>query len=179
VDSLFLICLLLSGQIARADVFFFVIQKKQNKFREEAEGALLRPCLAIEDQAVFRDREVARGRAPADSLRAETDSWLCEFFSTEPKRLSRPSRSVAKTSGGQQHRQTAKPSSPASIAVAILRSGSSSFRNCPKSDRVRSVAGSLSRAERSFPESKVNERRAECRASISIRTLLTAFVTLR
>lgn len=158
---------------------FLLDPKKQNKFHEQAEGALLHPCLTIEDQAAFRDREVARGRAPTDSLRADTDILLCEIFSTKPNRLSRPSRSVAKTSGGQQHRQTAKPSSPASIAVAILRSGSSSLRNSRKSDRVRSVAGSFSRAERSFPESKVNERRAECRASMSIRTSLTAFVTLR
>ena len=127
----------------------------------------------------FETPGFADGRSPGENLRAEADILLPDFFSTRPKHLTCPSRSVANTSGGQQHRQRAKPSSPASVAVAILRSRSNSLRNCPKSDRVRSVAGSFSRAKRSFPNRRVNERRAECRASISMGASSSTFVTMR
>ena len=118
-------------------------------------------------------------RAPAANSREEADILLPDCSAAGPKHLTCPSRSVANTSGGQQHRQTSKPSSPASVAVAIPRSRSSSLRNCRRSGPGPSGASTLSRAKRTFPNKRVNERRAECKASISMRASSSTFVTIR
>ena len=88
--------------------------------------------------------------------------------------LSSPSRSVATSSGGQQRGHRLNPNSPPSVAWAIRRSFSTSRRNFPKPAGASPVAESFSRAARTFSETTVIERSAECRASMSHDTRLNA-----
>ncbi len=81
--------------------------------------------------------------------------------------LSWPSRSVATSSGGQQRGHRLNPSSPPSVALAMRRSFSTSQRNFPRPAGASPVAESISRVTRTFSETTVIERSAECRASMS------------
>ena len=82
--------------------------------------------------------------------------------------LSLPSRSVATSSGGQQRGHRLNPNSPPSVAWAIRRSFSASQRTFPSRAGASPVAERISRAARTFSETTVIERSAECRASMSM-----------
>src|SRR2546423_4172479 len=107
--------------------------------------------------------------APLLRARLHAAHAACSY-ETRPQtgQLSSPSRSVATSSGGQQRGQRLNPNSPPSVAWAIRRSFSTSRRSFPRLDGASPLAESLSRAARTFSETTVIERSAECRASISM-----------
>ena len=101
------------------------------------------------------------------SHRAAHAACSCEIR-PQTGQLSLPSRSVATNSGGQQRGHRLNPNSPPSVAWAIRRSFSASQRNFPSRAGASPVAERISRAARTFSETTVIERSAECRASMSM-----------
>ena len=99
--------------------------------------------------------------------RAAHAACSCEIR-PQTGQLSLPSRSVATNSGGQQRGHRPNPNSPPSVAWAIRRSFSASQRNFPSRAGASPVAERISRAARTFSETTVIERSAECRASMSM-----------
>src|SRR6266404_2229000 len=101
-------------------------------------------------------------------LRPRNQAAFSQEIWPQVGQLTRPSRSVAVNSGGQQRGQRLKPNSPASVALATRRSLSVCRRMLSIQAGTCRFVGRFSRAMRSFSETRLIERRAECNASMSM-----------